>query len=88
MKVAVIGLGVMGQTHTRIYAEMPNVELVAVYDIYQEHARNIANQYGVVAAESSMRSSRCLAWTRSVYALPTTSIMSWLASPANMANMC
>ncbi|MBU5443940.1 MULTISPECIES: Gfo/Idh/MocA family protein [unclassified Paenibacillus] len=51
MKVAVIGLGVMGQSHTRLYAEMPNVELAAVYDINRELTERIAAQYGTVAAD-------------------------------------
>jgi len=52
LKVAVIGLGVMGQTHARIYSELPNVELIAVYDIAQEHASRIAEGYNVKAPES------------------------------------
>jgi UDP-N-acetylglucosamine 3-dehydrogenase len=52
MKVAVIGLGVMGQTHARIYSEMAGVELVAVYDINQAHADRMAEQYQAKAAES------------------------------------
>ncbi|OUM85442.1 MAG: hypothetical protein BAA01_12895 [Bacillus thermozeamaize] len=49
LRVSVIGLGVMGQQHTRIYSEMPNVELVSVYDINREHAERTAKQYGIVA---------------------------------------
>ncbi len=52
MKVAVIGLGVMGQTHARIYSEMAGVELAAVYDIYRPHAEKTANRYGAWAADS------------------------------------
>ncbi|MGN7384336.1 Gfo/Idh/MocA family protein [Paenibacillus sp. SAFN-117] len=51
LKVAVIGLGVMGQQHTRIYAEMPNVELTAVCDINRELSERIASQYGVAACD-------------------------------------
>ncbi|GIP35718.1 Gfo/Idh/MocA family protein [Paenibacillus sp. J2TS4] len=51
LKVAVIGLGVMGQSHTRIYTEMPNVELTAVYDINRELTERIAAQYGAIASE-------------------------------------
>jgi predicted dehydrogenase len=47
MKVAVIGLGVMGLQHARIYSEMPYAELVGVYDINQEHSTNIGQMYGV-----------------------------------------
>ncbi|WP_229750206.1 Gfo/Idh/MocA family protein [Paenibacillus nasutitermitis] len=52
MKVAVIGLGVMGQTHARIYTEHAGVELAAVYDIYQPHARQMAEKYRTKAAGS------------------------------------
>lgn len=51
LNVAVIGLGVMGQTHARIYAEMPNVKLIAVHDIYHAHAENIAKELDTVAVE-------------------------------------
>lgn len=49
LKVSVIGLGVMGQQHLRIYSEMANVEVVSVYDVYQEHAEKVAAQYGTKA---------------------------------------
>ncbi|MFM9279250.1 Gfo/Idh/MocA family protein [Paenibacillus jiagnxiensis] len=52
LNVAVIGLGVMGQTHTRLYAEMADVELVGVFDINAAHAQMTAAKYGVPAAES------------------------------------
>lgn len=51
LNVAVIGLGVMGQTHARIYAEMPNVNLVAVNDINHEHAENMATQFHTTAVK-------------------------------------
>jgi predicted dehydrogenase len=49
LNVAVIGLGVMGQTHARIYTEMPNVNLVAVHDIHHTHAENKAKELQTVA---------------------------------------
>ncbi|MDY6966402.1 MAG: gfo/Idh/MocA family oxidoreductase, partial [Halobacteriota archaeon] len=33
MKVGVIGVGVMGQHHTRVYSEMENVDLIGISDI-------------------------------------------------------
>ena len=36
LKVGVIGLGVMGQNHARVYSELPGVELAAVMDPVQE----------------------------------------------------
>lgn len=45
IKIAVIGVGHLGQHHARIYSEMPNVELVAVVDIDEERSRRIAQEY-------------------------------------------
>ena len=44
-KVAVIGVGHFGRNHARIYASMPNVELVAVCDPNLERCRVVADQY-------------------------------------------
>jgi len=45
LKVAVIGVGHLGQHHTRIYANMPEVQLVAVCDNNPRHAKKIARRY-------------------------------------------
>src|SRR3989338_5489838 len=45
IKVAVIGVGSMGQNHARIYFHSDNTELVAVSDPYEEQAKNIARHY-------------------------------------------
>lgn len=44
---AVIGLGMMGQGHARIWAELPQTELLAVYDIDPERTSSLAEQYGL-----------------------------------------
>jgi UDP-N-acetylglucosamine 3-dehydrogenase len=31
-RVAVVGVGVMGKNHVRVYQEMPEVDLVAIVD--------------------------------------------------------
>lgn len=49
---AVIGLGMMGERHARIWAELPNTRLVSVYDIVPERAEEIAGQLGCAAAVS------------------------------------
>lgn len=49
---AVIGLGMMGQRHARIWAELPDTHLVSVYDIVPERAREVAEQLGGAAAGS------------------------------------
>lgn len=46
VRAAVIGVGYLGKHHARIYAELPDVELVAVVDANQTVAEEIAAQYG------------------------------------------
>ena len=55
VKVAVLGVGGLGQHHARIYAEMEqagHVEFVGLYDPNLERAREIAEKNGVRALES------------------------------------
>jgi len=49
LRVAVIGAGVMGERHARIYASFPDVELVAVCDTRPEAARTVARALGAAA---------------------------------------
>ncbi len=42
VRVAVIGAGFMGERHARIYAGLPDVELVAVCDVREAAARELA----------------------------------------------
>ena len=49
IKAAVIGVGSMGRNHARLYAELPNVDFVAVSDTNEEIAQNIARKYRVQA---------------------------------------
>lgn len=44
-KVAVIGVGAMGTHHARIYAEMPEAELVGIADSDGERASAVARRY-------------------------------------------
>jgi predicted dehydrogenase len=46
LKVAVIGVGHLGQHHARLLSSMPGVELVAVVDTKAERAREIAAKFG------------------------------------------
>ncbi len=57
LKVAVIGVGHLGQHHARVYHEMENVELVAVADTDKARGREIAAKWGT-------------AWVPSVQELP------------------
>ena len=52
VKVGVIGVGSLGQNHARIYAAMPEAELVGVYDVDSARAANIASQFKTVAFPS------------------------------------
>jgi predicted dehydrogenase len=45
VKVAVIGVGHLGKQHARLYAELEGVELVAVVDILESRAKEIACLY-------------------------------------------
>ena len=48
LKVAVIGIGHLGQHHARIYANMPQVQLVAVCDINPKLAKKTANRHNTL----------------------------------------
>jgi predicted dehydrogenase len=42
LKVAVVGAGILGSRHARVFAEQPECELVAVIDINEERAKKVA----------------------------------------------
>jgi len=46
LRIGVIGTGVMGENHARIFSEIPDVELVGVADINPDKARTVAKRYG------------------------------------------
>ena len=52
IKVGVVGVGSLGQHHARIYAEMPEAELVGVYDADMDRAAKIAKSHRVAAFPS------------------------------------
>jgi predicted dehydrogenase len=47
-KVAVVGVGHLGQYHAEKYSKLPNVDLVGVVDIDHERALEIANRFGTM----------------------------------------
>lgn len=47
LKVGVIGVGVLGRFHTKLYKENPNVELVGVFDVSSAAAKKVADEFGV-----------------------------------------
>ena len=49
IKVAVIGMGGIGNTHATCYKENPLAELIAVCDINKQKADDAAEKFGVKA---------------------------------------
>lgn len=49
IKVAVIGVGSMGSNHARLFAELPNAQLVGVADNNLDLAGGVARRYGTKA---------------------------------------
>jgi predicted dehydrogenase len=45
IRVGVVGVGHLGQHHARVYAELPNCELVGVADIDEKAAQKVAKQH-------------------------------------------
>lgn len=46
VRAAVVGAGVFGREHARIYSELPGSHLVAVCDIDESRGRSLAERYG------------------------------------------
>ena len=53
LRVGVIGVGHLGQHHARIFAAMPDIDLVGVADTRPDRAQTIAAQYGTAALRDS-----------------------------------
>ena len=49
-RVAVVGVGYLGRIHAKILAENPAAELVAVVDTNEARAREVAAEFGCLAA--------------------------------------
>ncbi len=45
LRIAIVGMGGIGNTHARVYQELPETEIVAVCDIIKERADNAAAAY-------------------------------------------
>jgi predicted dehydrogenase len=46
LKVAIVGMGNIGNVHGRVYAEHPDTEIVAVCDIIPERSDRAAEKFG------------------------------------------
>lgn len=49
IRVGVVGVGYLGQHHARIYSELEDAELVAIVDIDEKRAGELADKYGCKA---------------------------------------
>ena len=49
IRVGVIGAGVMGYHHARVYARQKNVELIGICDVHAGRAAGLARRHGVAA---------------------------------------
>jgi len=52
MDVGVIGVGVMGRNHARVYSELKDVETLYIYDIDQNASKELAERHNAVSCES------------------------------------
>lgn len=52
VKCGVAGVGSLGQHHARLYAALPQAELVGVYDVNPERAQEIAERHGTRVFDS------------------------------------
>ena len=53
LRVGVIGVGHLGRHHARLYAALPQAELVGIVDVDPERAATIAEQHGTRVFESA-----------------------------------
>jgi len=75
---AVIGVGNMGRHHARVFSELPDVNLVGVYDVDEEQAREVAEDHG----------SRAMSMDALVRAADVASIAVPTQFHADMAEQC
>ena len=52
LRVGVVGVGHIGKNHARLYAELPDTQLAAIYDTDQAKAGRLAEEFGTVASSS------------------------------------
>lgn len=51
---AVVGVGAIGESHARIYAEHPLVNLAAIVDIDEQQAKSVGREFGADVIESDL----------------------------------
>lgn len=83
LKVAVVGVGHLGQFHAKKFQAMSDAQLVGIYDRDQKRAKEISDQLGVIAFDSY---DKMLEACDAVDIAATTSAHYDLAKPALLAH--
>jgi predicted dehydrogenase len=52
LKIGVLGAGHLGKIHIKCLKQIPEFELIGFYDIDSETAKNVADEFGIMAYES------------------------------------
>ena len=52
LRIGVVGVGHIGSSHARLYADIPSAQFSAIYDVDPGKANAMAKKYGVTAAKS------------------------------------
>ena len=47
LKVGVIGVGALGRHHARLYAQNPNAEVVGIFDVQEETAKKVGEEFNL-----------------------------------------
>ena len=47
VRIGIIGTGIIGKSHIRSYAEVPEAEIVAVCDLREDEAQRVAQEFGI-----------------------------------------
>jgi predicted dehydrogenase len=47
VRIGIIGTGIIGKSHIRNYAEVPEAEIVAVCDLREDEAQRVAQEFGI-----------------------------------------
>jgi len=55
LRIALVGAGMMGRNHARVWSELPGAEFVAVADVFAETAQSVASRYQVNAYTDYVR---------------------------------
>ncbi|NLM81032.1 MAG: Gfo/Idh/MocA family oxidoreductase, partial [Candidatus Methanoculleus thermohydrogenotrophicum] len=60
LDVGVIGVGMMGRNHARVYSELKAVDSLYLYDLNEEAARDLARAFGATVSPTAEDLLRCV----------------------------